>query len=126
MLARLPTSFVDGETGMKSTTGKISRGIFVIGMLLAGGLSALPASAASERLDAANAHLVKATALINAAAYAGEPQSVVKQRQQAVRLIAQARRAIARAKQAADASLQNPPGLHAAPRIAPPPPARLH
>ncbi|MFZ1909706.1 MAG: hypothetical protein WAU52_11550 [Burkholderiales bacterium] len=72
---------------------------------------ALPALAADSGLDDAYAHLVKAAALLNAAANAADAAAVGAHRQRAIRLIEQAEAEIARAKQAADA-----PGLHPQPR----------
>ena len=77
---------------------------------------ALPALAADSRLDGANAHLVKAAALLNAAAIATDAPSARAHRDRAVRLIEEAEREIARAKQAADAPPAGAPGLHTPPR----------
>ncbi|MEJ2509066.1 MAG: hypothetical protein P8009_06250 [Gammaproteobacteria bacterium] len=86
--------------------------------VLAGTLMSLPALAASPRLDNANAHLVKAAALLKAAGYTGEQRAVTRHREEAIRLIERAEREIARAKQAADAP-QGQTGVQPAPRLNP-------
>jgi|GEM_PF-4070935 len=91
---------------------------WLAGLALA--LTVGPAQAAGSRLDNANAHLVKAHALLKAAAYGGEAHQAASHRERAIRLIEQAEREIARAKQAADASgVQPSRRLHpeAAPRL---------
>lgn len=74
-------------------------------------VSVPPALAASERLDDANAHLVKAAALLRAAGYSGESSKAHSYRERAIRLIEKAEREIARSKKAGSA-----PGV----RIVPP------
>lgn len=86
--------------------------------VLAGALTALPVFAASPRLDNANAHLIKAAALLKAAGYSGEQRNVTRHREEAIRLIQKAEHEIARAKQAADAP-QGQSGVQPAPRINP-------
>jgi hypothetical protein len=66
-------------------------------------LTALPALAADPRLDDANAHLIKAAALVKAAANPSETRAVRTHRVRAIHLIEQAEHEIARAKQAAGA-----------------------
>jgi hypothetical protein len=83
----------------------------IAALAMAGALMALPALAADSRLDDAYAHLVKAAALLNAAANASESPAARTHRERAIRLIEQAEAEIARAKQAADAQ-----GLHTQPR----------
>ena len=85
-------------------------------LAMAGALMALPALAADSRLDDANAHLIKAAALLNAAANASDAPAVGWHRQRAIRLIEQAEAEIARTKQAADAPSPGKPGLHTIPR----------
>jgi hypothetical protein len=104
---------------MRSIANRIAGTCAAAGLVIAGGLAPLPVLAANPLLDDAYAHLVKAAAKVNAAAYGGEPGNVVMHRQRAVRLIEQAEREIANAKQAADASTQGSPTIHTAPRVNP-------
>jgi hypothetical protein len=94
----------------------IRGGCLIAALAMAQALMALPALAADSRLDDANAHLVKAAALLNAAANATDAPSVRAHRDRAMRLIEEAEREIARAKQAADAPPAGTPGLHTPPR----------
>lgn len=75
----------------------------------------LPAMAASPRLDDANAHLVKAKALLKAAAYAAEPRAERSHRERAIKLIEQAEQEIVRAKKAADTSAGRRSGMRRLP-----------
>lgn len=104
----------------KPTGCRIRGGCLIAALATAGALTALPAVAADSRLDDANAHLVKAAALLNAAASAADAPAVGAHRERAIRLIEQAEGEIARAKQAADA-----PGLHMQPRANTPAPPRM-
>jgi hypothetical protein len=97
----------------------------VAALAMAGALMALPALAADPQFDDANAHLIKAAALLNATANAGDAPAVSAHRERAVRLIEQAERAIARAKQAADAPPPGTPGMHTQPRTNTGTPPRL-
>lgn len=63
-------------------------------------VSAGPALAGRVRLDHANAHLVKAAALLRAAGYSGESRKARTHRERAIRLIEKAEREIARSKAA--------------------------
>jgi hypothetical protein len=89
----------------------------IAALAMAGTLMALPALAADSRLDDANAHLVKAAALLNAAASATDAPAVGAHRERAIRLIEQAEAEIARAKRAADAPPARKPGLPRMPRV---------
>jgi len=107
----------DGDNIVNKLTGYgVPRGCRLASLALVGALTALPVCAASPRLDSANAHLVKAAALLDAASYTGEPVSARAHRQRAIRLVEQAEREIARARQAADAPPGPKPGVHGLPR----------
>jgi hypothetical protein len=93
------------------------RGKYRIAVLaMTGALMALPALAADSEFDDAYAHLVKASAILNATANAADAHAVGTHRELAIRLIQQAEGEIARAKQAADAPPAGSPGLHTLPR----------
>ena len=101
---------------INSAVCEIRRGGRIAGLAIAGALMALPALAADSWLADANAHLVKAVALLNAAANASDAPVVSMHRLRAIRLIEQAEREIARTQQAADAPPPAGPGLHTMPR----------
>ncbi len=97
---------------MKLTNSRIRNGCRrAPGLILVIAMMALPALAASSRLDNANAHLTKARALLKAAGYSGEARTARSHRERAIKLIEQAEQEIARAKQAADTSTDGKPGL---------------
>lgn len=77
----------------------------------------MTAQAASPRLDSADDHLDKASALVKAAGSSGESHTAKTHRERAVRLIEQARQEIARAKSAAGNASEKKPLLNSAPRI---------
>lgn len=88
---------------MNPTGCRIRRGCLSAALALAATWMALPALAAGSRLDEANTHLIKAAALLNAAASPTDTRAASSHRELAIRLIKQAEGEIARAKQAADA-----------------------
>lgn len=95
---------------------KLSRpGWAILALTLTVGL----AQAAFSRLDNANAHLVKAHALLKAAAHGGETSQAAAHRKRAIRLIEQAEREIERAKRAAGGSQGSTPGAHTLPNRSP-------
>lgn len=87
----------------KPTACRIREGCLIAALGAAWALTAVPALAAGSRLDAANAHLIKAVALVKAAANASDAPAVRRHRERAIHLIEQAEREIARAKHAAGA-----------------------
>ncbi|HXH65456.1 MAG TPA: hypothetical protein VNH42_08120 [Mariprofundaceae bacterium] len=103
---------------INSTACRIRKGSRIAVLAMVSGLTALPALAASPRLDDAYAHLVKTAALLRAAADTGESTSTRMHRERAIRLVEKAEREISLAKQAADAPQGNP-GLHTMPRTNP-------
>lgn len=87
----------------KPTACRIRGRRLIAALATAWALTALPALAADSRLDDANAHLIKAAALLRAAANASDAPAVARHRERAIRLIEQAEEQIARAKRAAGA-----------------------
>ena len=102
---------------MNPTRCRSRRGRRIAALAMAATMMALPALAANPRLDEANAHLIKAAALLKAAASPGDTRAVSSHRELAIRLIEQAEGEIARAKQAADAPRSGGPALRTAPRV---------